>query len=197
VTAVHPSGAEGEVAHAGGVRAAPGGQVGGEDAGDAARVGGLAGDAERHHVAGATGTQPVDEPDAAADRDLRDVDDQVVAFGWGDRQGSVGDRCGEQLRGQAVAGGYDIAAAIGGLRADLARMTTLANATTAIDAALAAAADREHRRQARDHAAEDFAGRRVALAAAHAEPSPGAGVGEAATAIADYVRHEVTSRHQR
>jgi hypothetical protein len=102
-----------------------------------------------------------------------------------------------QLREQAVAGGHDIAAAVRGLRADLARITSLADAATAIDAALAAADDQERRRHARDHAAEDLVGRRAALAAAHAEQTSSAGVGEAATAIADYVRHEVAPRHQR
>ena len=102
-----------------------------------------------------------------------------------------------ELREQAIAGGYDIAAAIRGPRADLARMTTLADAATAIDAALAAADDHERRRHAHDHAAEDLAGRRAALAAAHAEQTSCAGVGEAATAIADYVRHEVASQDQR
>ena len=102
-----------------------------------------------------------------------------------------------ELREQAVAGGYDIAAAVRGLRADLARMTTLADAATAIDAALAATDDHERRRHRRDHAAEDLAGRRAALAAARAAHGPGTGAGEAATAIADYVRHGLASRHQR
>jgi hypothetical protein len=100
-----------------------------------------------------------------------------------------------ELREQAVAGGYDIAAAVRGLRADLTGMTTLADAATAIDAALAAADDHERRRHRRGHAAEDLAGRRAALAAARAAHGPGPG--EAARAIADYVMHELASRHQR
>jgi hypothetical protein len=76
-------------------------------------------------------------------------------------------------------------------------MTTLADAATAIDADLAAGEDHEHRRHRRDHAAEDLAVRRAALAAAHAEQAFSAGAGEAAPPIADYVRHEVASRHQR
>jgi hypothetical protein len=102
-----------------------------------------------------------------------------------------------ELRAQAVAGGYDIAAAVRGLRTDLARLATLADAATAIDAVLAAADDDERRRQRRGDAAEDLAGRRAALAAARAAHPPGAGAGDAATAIADYVRHELACRHQR
>jgi hypothetical protein len=75
-------------------------------------------------------------------------------------------------------------------------MTTLADAATAIDATLAAD-DHQHRRHARDHAAEDVAGRRAALAAAPTAHPPGAGADEAATAIADYVTHDVASRPQR
>ena len=101
-----------------------------------------------------------------------------------------------ELRAQAIAGEYDIAAAVRGLRADLTRLTTLADAATAIDAVLAAADDHERRRQRRGDAAEDLAGRRASLAAARAAHPPGADAGEAATAIADYVRHELARRHQ-
>jgi hypothetical protein len=90
-----------------------------------------------------------------------------------------------------------LTAAVRGLRADLARPTTPADAATAIDAALAADEYHERRRHRRGDAAEDLAGRRAALAAACAAHPPDAGVGEAATAIADYVRHEVACRHQR
>jgi hypothetical protein len=44
-----------------------------------------------------------------------------------------------QLHEHAIAGEYDIAAATRALRADLARMTTLADAAATIDATLAAA----------------------------------------------------------
>jgi hypothetical protein len=51
-------------------------------------------------------------------------------------------------------------------------VTTLADAATAIDAAFAAAEDHEHRRHRRDHAAEDLASRRAALAAPRAAHPP-------------------------
>jgi hypothetical protein len=96
MAAAHPPGAEGEVAHPGGVRPSPGRQIGGERAGDTAVVGGGAGDAEGHHVAGTARAQPVEESDAAADRDTLEVDDHVVAFGGRHRQQPVGDRRGEK-----------------------------------------------------------------------------------------------------
>jgi len=61
-----------------------------------------------------------------------------------------------ELREYTIAGGYDIAAAVRGLRADLARLTTPADAATAIDAALAAAEHHERGRQRRGDAAEDW-----------------------------------------
>ncbi|GGL21040.1 hypothetical protein [Mangrovihabitans endophyticus] len=99
-----------------------------------------------------------------------------------------------ELREQAVAGERDIAAAIRGLRADLARMARLADAAAAIDAALAAAEENERRRSQSGRAAEDLARRSAALAATHASRALNA---EAATAVADYVDHEAGSWHQR
>jgi hypothetical protein len=87
-----------------------------------------------------------------------------------------------KLREQAVVGEYDIGAAVRALRCDLARMTSLADAT-AIDAALAVVDDQKRRRHTRDHAAEHLVGRRAALAAARAAHGLSAGAGEVATAI--------------
>ena len=101
-----------------------------------------------------------------------------------------------ELREQAVAGGYCIAAAVRGLRTGLAQLATLAGAATAIDAVVAAAEDDERRRQRRGDAAEDLAGQVCGLAAARAAHPLGAGAGEAATAIADYFRRELACRHQ-
>ena len=53
------------------------------------------------------------------------------------------------------------------------------------------------RRHRRGDAAEDLAGRGAALAAAPAAQPPGTGADDAATVIADHVRHELACRHQR
>jgi hypothetical protein len=55
----------------------------------------------------------------------------------------------------------------------------------------------KERRHRRGDAAEDLAGRGAALAAAPAAQPPGTGADDAATAIADHVRHELACRHQR
>jgi len=99
-----------------------------------------------------------------------------------------------ELRGRAGAGERDIAAAARGLRADLARLTRLADAAAAIDAALAAAEENERRRSRRGRAAEDLASRSTALAATGASHVLNT---EAATAVADYVRHEAKSWRRR
>jgi hypothetical protein len=102
-----------------------------------------------------------------------------------------------QLLEHAIAGEYDIAAATRALRADLARMTTLADAAATIDATLAAADGHQRRLHRRDRAAEDLTRRRAALAAVRAAHSPSPGNGEAATAIAHYLTRELTRRQDR
>ncbi|HEY3002148.1 MAG TPA: hypothetical protein VGJ44_07330 [Kribbellaceae bacterium] len=104
-----------------------------------------------------------------------------------------------QLHEQAIAGEYDIAAATRALRADLARMTTLADAAATIDATLAAADGHQRRLHRRDRAAKGLTRRRAALAAVRAAHphSPDDDGGEAATAIAHYLTHQLTARQDR
>jgi uncharacterized protein (DUF1501 family) len=101
---------------------------------------------------------------------------------------AVDDAAGHpELREHALAGQSDIAAAARALRADLTRMTTLADAAAAIDAALDAADGHQRRLHRRDHVNEQLTRRRAALAAAHAAHRPSPGDLEAATAVADYI----------
>jgi hypothetical protein len=98
----------------------------------------------------------------------------------------------------ALAGQHDIAAATRAIRADLTRMTTLADAAATIDTTLAAADAHQRRRHRRDHPDDQLTRRRAALAAARAAHRPSPSDPEAATTIADYITQELApGRHGR
>ena len=102
-----------------------------------------------------------------------------------------------ELSEHALAGQYDIAAATRALRADLAWMTTMADAAASIDATLAADDEHQRRLDRRDLVNQRLTRRRATLAAVHAAHRPSPGHLEAATAIAHYAAQELTPRQAR
>jgi hypothetical protein len=102
-----------------------------------------------------------------------------------------------ELREHALAGQDDIAAATRALRADLAWLTTLADAAASIDATLAANDEHHRRLHRRDLVHEQLTRRRETLTTARSAHQPSPDSLEAATAIAHYAAQELPPRQAR
>jgi hypothetical protein len=97
-----------------------------------------------------------------------------------------------ELRDDAMAGQYEIAAALRVLRTELARMTTLADTTASIDAALANADSDRRRLHERDEVGEQLNRQWAALAAAREALQSMPTDLDAVAAITQYVTRELT-----